>query len=76
MLVGGQSDVSARVDTWSGIETGQGVSASTDLGKTAGVTGVRYLGRIPPAPMRTASLSHLKTGTAPQQRFVELLRYV
>lgn len=40
---------------------GQGCAASSDLGKTAGATWVRYLGVRTPASMRAASLSHLET---------------
>ena len=47
----------SRVD----IQPWQGRSASTYLGRTAGATWVRYLGCVPPATMRAASLSHLET---------------
>ena len=51
----------ARIGSQAKISTWLGVATTTYLGKTAGATWVHRLGRVPPASMRAASLSHLKT---------------
>ena len=56
------------------IVTWAGVSGSTDLGKTAGATWVHYLGCIPPASMRAASLSHIRD--QPVLKYVTLNYFV
>lgn len=50
----------ARIATWSIVLPGQGVSASTYLGKTAEWKLVALLGVYPSASMRAASLSHIE----------------
>lgn len=59
----------ARIEAWADAVTWSGLAASTYLVRTAGGTWVRYLGRVPPAPIRAASLSYLETWGRVEHRY-------